>query len=460
MKGMIIECIMLMAVGFGQTVYKSGEIRLSPRLLNYQGYLTDTLGDPITSPATSLTFSIFDAAILGNQKWTETQSGVNIDKGIFSVLLGSVNPIPDSVFASPDRWLQLSIASYIFLPRTRIVSVPFSYTATNADTAQYAKTVASSVGVPQGCGILSPSTMPPLGYTASGKYVNAAGQEIWTTMAPMPTVRYSFGCAAVNGKIYCIGGWNGSALRTNEEYDPSTNTWRARADMPTARFGLVAVAVNGKIYCIGGAILSGYYQTVEEYDPISNTWQARANMPTARTNLGADAVNGRVYCIGGWNFSLLQINEEYDPVGNAWQTKANMPTARMRLGAAAVNGKIYCIGGYDGGSNYTTNEEYDPATNTWATKASMPTARRDFGIAANIKIFVLGGDGSRVTNEEYDPAFNTWATRIAMPTGREGLAASSMYGKIYAIGGYSGSILGVNEEYQSVSTPFYIHIKN
>jgi hypothetical protein len=114
--------------------------RLSPRLLNYQGYLTDTLGNPITNPSVSMTFSIYDAASSGNQKWSEYQASVAIDKGIFHVLLGSVAAIPDSVFTnSSNRWLELSVAGQTLAPRTQIVSVPYSYTATYSDTALYAR---------------------------------------------------------------------------------------------------------------------------------------------------------------------------------------------------------------------------------------------------------------------------------------------------------------------------------
>lgn len=84
-------------------------------------------------------FSVYDAASSGNQKWSEIQTSVSIEKGIFHVLLGSVNPIPDSVFNSPNRWLELSVAGQTLAPRTRIVSVPSAYNATYSDTAVYAR---------------------------------------------------------------------------------------------------------------------------------------------------------------------------------------------------------------------------------------------------------------------------------------------------------------------------------
>jgi len=140
MKRIIFVSILILAAGISQnfSINKNEQVRLAPRMLNYQGYLADTLGNPITNPSVSMTFAIYDAVSAGNQKWTETQGSVNVNKGIFSVLLGGVTPIPDSVFTtSTNRWFELTIAGQILTPRTGIVAAPYAYTATYADTAFY-----------------------------------------------------------------------------------------------------------------------------------------------------------------------------------------------------------------------------------------------------------------------------------------------------------------------------------
>lgn len=77
------------------------------------------------------------------------------------------------------------------------------------------------------------------------------------------------GAAAVNGKIYAIGGYAESGREdVVEEYDPATNTWTTKTAMPTARDGLAAMTINNKIYAIGGYDSSdAYIATVEEYIP-------------------------------------------------------------------------------------------------------------------------------------------------------------------------------------------------
>ena len=121
-------------------------------------------------------------------------------------------------------------------------------------------------GAPSGFSILGSTATPPAGYTFSGNLVVA--DDIWTSKASMPTARAGLAAAAVNNRIYAIGGSNGSTqLQTVEEYDPATNTWTSKASMPTARWDLAAVAVNNKIYAIGGFDGSTYLTTVEECSP-------------------------------------------------------------------------------------------------------------------------------------------------------------------------------------------------
>jgi hypothetical protein len=140
----VMTCLtIILTIGFGQYLAQNREdnIRLAPKLLNYQGYLTDTLNNPIND-SLDILFRIYDAANAGNIKWNETQLEVPILKGIFHVLLGSVTPIPDSIFTKgTDRWLELRISSQNLAPRTRITASAYAYTADHADTADYARNV-------------------------------------------------------------------------------------------------------------------------------------------------------------------------------------------------------------------------------------------------------------------------------------------------------------------------------
>jgi hypothetical protein len=101
----------------------------APLLVNYQGRLVDTTGNPLIGSQTVL-FSVYDAPSSGSLLWSETQT-VTPDNGIFSVSLGSVTPLPASVFSSDSRYLEVKLGSDApMAPRTRLLSTPYAlYTA-------------------------------------------------------------------------------------------------------------------------------------------------------------------------------------------------------------------------------------------------------------------------------------------------------------------------------------------
>ena len=141
MKRMIFVSVMFLTAIFSQNAYvnKGGQVRLTPRMINYQGFLTDTLGNPVNINSLSMNIAIYDQETGGHQLWVESQSPT-VEKGIFSILLGSETPIPDSIFTkSPDRWLEITVGLTSLTPRTRIVATPYAYTAAYSDTATYAR---------------------------------------------------------------------------------------------------------------------------------------------------------------------------------------------------------------------------------------------------------------------------------------------------------------------------------
>ena len=78
--------------------------------------------------------------------------------------------------------------------------------------------------------------------------------------------------------------------------------------------------------------------------------------------------------------------------------------------------------------------------NSWTTKQPMPTARSELGVAVvNGKIYAIGGSRGIIVgydnNEEYDPAKDTWIAKKLMPTPRGGFAIAVFQNKIYVIGG-------------------------
>lgn len=112
-----------------------------PSLVSYQGRLDDSAGDPVADGSYSVVFTVYDAGSGGNVLWSETQSVTTVN-GLFSVLLGSVNPVVDSAFAGATTYLGIQVGvDPEMTPRTQISSAPY---AIHAGTADVATSVASA----------------------------------------------------------------------------------------------------------------------------------------------------------------------------------------------------------------------------------------------------------------------------------------------------------------------------
>lgn len=116
-----------------------------PQTINYQGYLTDEQGEPITFIGASVAVKIMNAETGGTTLWSELYPWVEIEDGFFDIILGGgiKGPIPSSVFDGGDRWLEIMVNTGSGLeaiePRTKLTSVPYTYQSANADMAANAE---------------------------------------------------------------------------------------------------------------------------------------------------------------------------------------------------------------------------------------------------------------------------------------------------------------------------------
>ncbi len=113
-----------------------------PQRLNYQGYLTDTAGNPIScnimegcSENYIFTFSLYDSMTGDGLVWSEAHSNVGITNGVFHVELGSQESL-DAEFLEGNRWLEIQVNLMPPMsPRQRVVSAPFALRAELAERA-------------------------------------------------------------------------------------------------------------------------------------------------------------------------------------------------------------------------------------------------------------------------------------------------------------------------------------
>ena len=196
--------------------------------------------------------------------------------------------------------------------------------------------------------------------------------DSWKSLPPLPGKRGSALAAEAGGKIYVIGGVttvDGSqdpfftffgpskVLATNDVYDPAKNKWESRTPMSVARNHAFGAAVNGKIYVIGGRTGHGFIlsatntDVVEEYNPVSNSWSApKERMPTPRSG-GAWGTDGRRIYVAGGEVTTTELVgafkaiEAYDVVTNSWMTLPSMPMPRHGVAGAVIGNRFHLVSG-------------------------------------------------------------------------------------------------------------------
>jgi N-acetylneuraminic acid mutarotase len=299
----------------------------------------------------------------------------------------------------------------------------------------------------------------------------AQDQGSWSAASTMPSGTGDSGVAALDGKIYVVGGssfyphivptssdmgtgtWGSSV---NYEYDPGTDKWRQLAPMPIGLSHVGVVGFDHKLYVFGGftsLIHANAQDAALAYDPASNTWQWLAPLSSRRGSVSAVETGGKIHVFGGRlkEPTPLDVHEVYDPATNQWSKKAPMPRARDHMGVAVIDGKIHIVGGRSGGQtdNIAEHDVYDPATDQWTQAAPMPTPRSG-GAATYVDGLLLyvggeckkrdpnapfGGGEDFDENEGYDAKSTTWRTLAKLPSARQAFGAASVGSVAYFPGG-------------------------
>jgi hypothetical protein len=117
-----------------------------PKLINYQGMLTDDGGNPLNETV-NITFKIYNDSLSvseSNKKWEEVQSGIQVVNGLFNVMLGRVTDL-DLDF-SEDYWLDVTVGGEHLPDRVRLTSVGYAYRAQVADSATVATSTQTGGG--------------------------------------------------------------------------------------------------------------------------------------------------------------------------------------------------------------------------------------------------------------------------------------------------------------------------
>jgi microcystin-dependent protein len=107
----------------------------APRIISYQGVLTDASGQIKPDGSYQLRLRLYDSATGGVAVWRDDNLTVQVVRGIFSTTIGGEGKQPLPAFDRP-YWLGIEVdAGGELKPRIQLTTVPYSIHAERADTA-------------------------------------------------------------------------------------------------------------------------------------------------------------------------------------------------------------------------------------------------------------------------------------------------------------------------------------
>ncbi len=311
-----------------------------PHLINYQGRLTDKTGKPLEG-AYDVTFKIYDAENGPGEMapWEEKHQGMVIQKGIFSVLLGSVTNL-DLPFDKP-YFLEIKVGDEVMIPRQRIASVGYAIRAEKAEKLKDASAIESGV-VPSarlGSGSASADTV-------------LRGDQTWGTMGGWQNVQvFTSSGTWIRPKgvnkclVEVVGGGGGG-----EGGGGGGGGYARKICSLTTESVPVVVGNGGDVSCDGKISSFGTFCSAEGgYGAITKTIYQQVQTSTYSTKVFLGGLGGKG--IGG-DINIIGQSGECGGLRIYTETYSGEPGGYKKLGGAGGNSML----GFGGRSNFETSE--------------------------------------------------------------------------------------------------------
>ena len=289
---------------------------------------------------------------------------------------------------------------------------------------------------------------------ASRMVYNTDSRSEWVYTTPMQETRKNASAAALDGKIYVLGGENATgSLKTFAVYDTEKKTWESLPDYPGNVSGICKAAMiadSKDIYVIGGQTSTKTdakaLKNVYVYHTESKQWQKKADMKEGRTNLSTAVCDKKVYAFS--KAGATDRVDVYDLNTDTWETTV-MPGTSTILGAAAVDNRVFVLKEKESSLFF---EEYLPEENTWEEPGTVCPYTVSDRFAAPV---VIRGKIYLVKESEtkdvyvYDAYLDEWSEVSAMNLKKQESVLAACGNELYSIGGEMTGfgVLDVVEQY-------------
>ena len=275
---------------------------------------------------------------------------------------------------------------------------------------------------------------------ASRMVYNTDSRSEWVYTTPMQETRKNASAAALDGKIYVLGGENATgSLKTFAVYDTEKKTWESLPEYPGTESGICRAAVfayNNEIYVIGGQTDTGVtaklLKSVYAYNTETRQWQKKADLAEGRTNLAYACSKDKIYV---WSKAGTTDQAEiYDIKTDTWET-AVLPDTSAVIAAASVDNRVFVLK-EDGEKMFW--QEYLPEDNLFEDVGTVcPFAASDiYGTPVVIsgKIYMAKTEETKEVLV-YDAYSDEWSRISDMNLTKKDSMLVASGNDIYSIGG-------------------------
>lgn len=259
----------------------------------------------------------------------------------------------------------------------------------------------------------------------------------------------------------------GAGKPWRQQYDINTNTpasfsWTTETSLPIPLTESHSVTIKNKVYLIGGLRTDNWssdvYVATINSDGTLGSWVKTTSLPGAMTYSSAVVTENRVYLVGG-NYNgmtgsqVMTASIEADGTLGTWSSASALPGIMAWTQAFVTKSRLYAIGGYYNnaysGVSLVTTISSTGTIGTWSTATALP-ANLAYSqvVCTKNRVFLLGGhNGTSYVANTYSAPINAdgtvgaWASGTALPAAVGRAQALVTFGRVYLIGGFSGSHL-------------------
>jgi hypothetical protein len=243
-------------------------------------------------------------------------------------------------------------------------------------------------------GEIPPYTIGSVGTVSNKIYYSTDNTVTWTVYAGTTTwsARTEFVFFKYNGKLWLIGGWNGSSYYG--EIWTSTNGFDwvlEKSDANLAVRSALFVKFNGLLWIIGGIRTAGTGKEIYTSSDGIN-WVLRTSSGFAISISGCQNIgiyNNQLIIASVGNNTFYKSSD-----GLTWTTRPYNNTVTVNAPIVTYNGELYLIGGYNSSTptTITTIYKYDFTNDLWISWTDINHARTNHRVLRyENNVYVIGG---------------------------------------------------------------------